>query len=284
MNPIKLKMMLQAFFNEDIGSGDVTSLSIFEPGAVAQGVLTAKSSGVVSGVSIIKEGYRLLSQDIAVETLISDGEVVEAGQNLAVVKGPVQSVLTGERVLLNLFQRMSGIATTTYEAVQRLNSSKTKICDTRKTTPGLRMLEKYAVKCGGGHNHRIGLYDGVMIKDNHIAFCGSITKAVERARQHAGHMVKIEVETETKEQVIEAVEAGADVIMFDNRKSEEVAAFVDLVPHHIITEASGGIQLEDLPLYRHTGVDYISLGFLTHSYRAMDISFNLKEGVKSECY
>ncbi|MFC7394317.1 carboxylating nicotinate-nucleotide diphosphorylase [Scopulibacillus cellulosilyticus] len=284
MNPIKLKMMLQEFFNEDIGSGDVTSLSIFEPSDVTEGVLTAKTSGVVSGVSVLREGYRLLSNDIIVEPLVGDGDFVEAGQDLAVVNGPVQSVLTGERVLLNLFQRMSGIATTTYEAVQRLNSSTTKICDTRKTTPGLRMLEKYAVKCGGGHNHRIGLYDGVMIKDNHIAFCGSIKKAVDRARQNAGHMVKIEVETESKEQVLEAVEAGADVIMFDNRKPEEIASFVDLVPDHITTEASGGIQLEDLPLYRHTGVDYISLGFLTHSYRAMDISFNLKEGVKSECY
>jgi nicotinate-nucleotide pyrophosphorylase (carboxylating) len=185
-------------------------------------------------------------------------------------------LLTGERVILNLLQRMSGIATLTHRAVTILNNSHTRICDTRKTTPGLRMLEKYAVVCGGGYNHRFGLYDGVMIKDNHIAFCGSITKAVQAVREKLGHMVKIEVETETKEQVLEAVRAGADVIMFDNRTPDEVREFVSLVPKPIITEASGGITLENLAEYGTTGVDYISLGMLTHSATALDISFHLQ--------
>ncbi|MED5046284.1 nicotinate-nucleotide diphosphorylase, partial [Geobacillus stearothermophilus] len=163
--------------------------------------------------------------------------------------GPVRALLSGERVILNLLQRLSGIATVTRQAVDLLGDSHTRICDTRKTTPGLRMLEKYAVTCGGGYNHRFGLYDGVMIKDNHIAFCGSIA---------------------------DAVKAGADVIMFDNRTPDEVRSFVRLVPKPIITEASGGITLVNVAAYGATGVDYISLGFLTHSARALDISFDLQ--------
>ena len=175
-------------------------------------------------------------------------------------------------------QRMSGIATQTNEAVQTLNSSHTRITDTRKTTPGLRMLEKYAVQCGGGVNHRFGLYDAVMIKDNHISFAGSITKAVEMARSQLGHMVKIEVETETKEQVVEAVKAKADVIMFDNRTPDEIKAWIGLVPSEIKTEASGGINLSNLASYSDTGVDVISLGFLTHTVKALDISVKVRIG------
>jgi nicotinate-nucleotide pyrophosphorylase (carboxylating) len=175
-------------------------------------------------------------------------------------------------VVLNLVQRMSGIATLTRKAVSTLDSGHTKICDTRKTTPGLRMLEKYAVTTGGGYNHRFGLYDGIMIKDNHISFAGSITNAVERVRKQAGHMVKVEVEVETEAQVREAVNAGADIIMFDNRTPDEIKELIKLVPSGFITEASGGIQLTNLAGYRDTGVDYISLGFLTHSYKALDIS------------
>lgn len=201
---------------------------------------------------------------------------IEKGQQLATATGKIADLLKGERVVLNLVQRMSGIATLTKNAVTTLNSTHTKLCDTRKTTPGLRMLEKYAVRCGGGYNHRFGLYDGIMIKDNHISFAGSITKAVEAARAKAGHMVKIEVEVETEEQVIEAVNAKADVIMFDNRTPEEIKELIKLVPAGIITEASGGIQLSTLASYQDTGVDYISLGFLTHSYKALDISVKVK--------
>ncbi|MBA2873638.1 carboxylating nicotinate-nucleotide diphosphorylase [Thermaerobacillus caldiproteolyticus] len=276
MNTMKLQQMLQQFFLEDIGDRDVTSETIFPNKKRATGEFLAKEEGVLAGTDIIATGYHLLDREIEITLHKKDGEQVKKGELIATVSGPIAPLLTGERVILNLLQRMSGIATLTHRAVTTLNSAHTRICDTRKTTPGLRMLEKYAVTCGGGYNHRFGLYDGVMIKDNHIAFCGSITKAVEAVRGKLGHMIKIEVETETKEQVLEAVEAGVDVIMFDNRTPEEVCEFVQLVPKQIITEASGGITLENLAQYGNTGVDYISLGILTHSAKALDISFNIE--------
>src|SRR5699024_6090050 len=213
-----------------------------------------------------------IDANVKVNLKKTDGETVEVKETIAEVTGPVQAILTGERIILNLLQRMSGIATMTYQTVQKLNDPTIKVCDTRKTTPGLRMFEKYAVTCGGGFNHRNGLYDGVMIKDNHIAFAGSIEKAVIAVRKQLGHMVKIEVETETREQTLEEIDAGEDVIMFDNRSPEEVSLFTQLIPSHITTEASGGITLGSLPSYKHTGVDYISLGFLTHSVKALDMS------------
>lgn len=178
---------------------------------------------------------------------------------------------------MNLVQRMSAIATQAHKATMILAGTKTRACDTRKTTPGLRMLEKYAVRSGGAFNHRYGLYDAVMIKDNHISFAGSITKAVQTVKAKLGHTTKVEVETESADQVQEAVEAGADIIMFDNRSPEEIKQLIKLVPEHIITEASGGINLSNLALYRETGVDYISLGSLTHSVRALDISAKVAE-------
>lgn len=280
MNKVKLESMLRAFFIEDFGEGDITSETIFAQDDFGTGHFIAKKEGIISGVDIIKVGYEILNKDIEVIVNIGDGELVKKGDCIATVKGPIVAILSGERVILNLLQRMSGISTLTRLAVDTLNDSHTRICDTRKTTPGLRMLEKYAVRCGGGYNHRMGLYDGVMIKDNHITSCGSITEAVKKAKSKLGHMVKIEVETETKDEVLEAVEAGADVIMFDNRSPEEVKQFNELVPNHIITEASGGIQLNNLSEYRNTGVDYISLGFLTHSVSAFDISLNVEGGKK----
>jgi nicotinate-nucleotide pyrophosphorylase (carboxylating) len=276
MNQLKLQQLLRQFFIEDIGEQDITSETIFPENEWAAGTFTAKEDGVLAGIGIIATGYRLLHPAIDVTLYKRDGEQVKREETIAVASGPVVPLLAGERVILNLLQRMSGIATLTHQAVMALNSSHTRICDTRKTTPGLRMLEKYAVTCGGGYNHRFGLYDGVMIKDNHIAFCGSITKAVQTVRAKLGPMVKIEVETETKEQVLEAVEAGVDGIMFDNRTPEEVSEFVSLVPKPIITEASGGITLENLAAYGATGVDYISLGMLTHSVKSLDISFHLQ--------
>jgi len=277
MNRLKLQQMLQQFFLEDIGERDVTSETIFSASNKAKGYFLVKEEGVLSGIDIVTVGYKLL--DPTIETVIykQDGEKVYKGDVIAAVSGPIIPLLTGERVILNLLQRMSGIATLTSRAVALLNSQHIRVCDTRKTTPGLRMLEKYAVTCGGGFNHRFGLYDAVMIKDNHIAFCGSITQAVQSVRNKLGHMVKIEVETETKEQVLEAVAAGADVIMFDNRTPDEVREFVKLVEKPILTEASGGITLENIAHYGDTGVDYISLGMLTHSAKSLDISFNIEE-------
>ncbi|MCQ6273543.1 carboxylating nicotinate-nucleotide diphosphorylase [Bacillus sp. V3B] len=277
MNKLKLRLQLEQFFLEDIGDRDVTSESIFgeEMGEI---VFIAKDNGIFCGEDVIRTGFPILDDKVEIDLKVSDGDRIEIGQTFATVKGNVSSLLQGERVVLNLVQRMSGIATQTNEAVSILNSEKTKITDTRKTTPGLRMLEKYAVQCGGGVNHRFGLYDAVMIKDNHISFAGSITKAVEKARSQLGHMVKVEVETETKEQVMEAVEAKADVIMFDNRKPEEIKTWIGLVPDEIKTEASGGINFDNLAGYSDTGVDVISLGFLTHTVKALDISVKVQIG------
>lgn len=280
MNKIKLRKQLQEFYIEDLGGVDLTSEYIFPLDEVAKGNFLVKKDGVLAGVDIIKEAYALFDPSIEVTLYKQDGDLVQKGDIIASVNGPVAYLLSAERVILNLIQRMSGIATLTREAVVALNSGHTRICDTRKTMPGLRMFDKYAVRCGGGYNHRFGLYDGVMLKDNHITFAGSIKEAVAKVRSKTGHMVKIEVETESKEQVLEAVEAGADVIMFDNRSPEEVADYVKLVPEGIVTEISGGLTLDTLGAYRDTKVDYISLGMLTHSVMALDISFNLEGGMK----
>jgi nicotinate-nucleotide pyrophosphorylase (carboxylating) len=272
MNTLKLRSLLEQFFIEDIGEQDITTDLIFADDTKGEIVFLSKDNGIFCGEEIIKTGFKLLNTDIETQLFVKDGQNIEFGQKLATASGKIADLLKGERVVLNLVQRMSGIATLTRKAVSTLDSGHTKICDTRKTTPGLRMLEKYAVTTGGGFNHRFGLYDGIMIKDNHISFAGCITNAVERVRKKAGHMVKVEVEVETEAQVREAVSAGADVIMFDNRTPDEIKELIKLVPSGFITEASGGIQLTNLAGYRETGVDYISLGFLTHSYKALDIS------------
>jgi nicotinate-nucleotide pyrophosphorylase (carboxylating) len=282
MNRLKLRLLLEQFFLEDIGDRDVSSELIFGKEQQGEIIFLAKEDGIFCGTDILLGGFPLLDENIEIELKIRDGEQIRAGQILAKVWGPVHSLLKGERVILNLVQRMSGIATRTNNAVQLIAGNSTRITDTRKTTPGLRMLEKYAVRTGGGFNHRYGLYDAVMIKDNHISFAGGISSAVQAARSRLGHMVKIEVETETREQVLEAVNAKADVIMFDNRSPEEILEWLPLVPEGIVTEASGGITMETLASYGKTGVDYVSLGYLTHSVKSLDISVkvNVHQGEK----
>ncbi len=275
MNKLKLRKLLEQFFLEDIGEQDVTSDLIFPEEEQGEIVFIAKESGVFCGKDVICTGFRILNERVEIDMKVNDGDPFQKGDRLAVVRGNVADLLKGERVVLNLVQRMSGIATTTRRAVELLGDVKTRIADTRKTTPGLRMLEKYAVRTGGGFNHRFGLYDGVMIKDNHISFAGSITNAVQRVREKLGHMVKIEVEIETKDQLLEAIEAGVDVIMFDNRSPQEIKEWISLVPDGIVTEASGGITLENLADYKDTGVDVISLGFLTHTVKSLDISVKM---------
>ncbi|MGR0120559.1 carboxylating nicotinate-nucleotide diphosphorylase [Bacillus halotolerans] len=274
MNHLQLKKLLNHFFHEDIGTGDLTSQSIFE-GQNCEASIVAKSDGIFAGATVIKEGFALLDEKVQTFLHKKDGDHLQKGDVIAVLRGPAAALLSGERVVLNLIQRLSGIATMTRQAVERLDDEQIKICDTRKTTPGLRMLEKYAVRVGGGYNHRFGLYDGIMIKDNHIAASGSIVRACEKARQAAGHMVNIEVEIESEEQLREAILAEADVIMFDNCPPDTVRHFANITPDHIKTEASGGITLESLPAFRGTGVNYISLGFLTHSVRSLDISMDV---------
>jgi len=275
MNTLKAKKMIEQFLLEDVGEGDLSSIHIFPMHERTTGKVLAKADGVVAGTDLIEITYKLLHDDIKVTLHVKDGESVLAGQLLAEVEGPVQVLLSGERVMLNLLQRMSGIATLTSKAVKTLNDEKIKLVDTRKTMPGLRLFDKYAVTCGGGANHRFGLYDAVMLKDNHIAYAGSIKNAVDSLRDKLGHMVKIEVETENKDQVLQAIEAGADVIMFDNRTPDEIKEFVKLVPETIVTEASGGITLDNLASFQNCGVNVISLGCLTHSAKALDISFYL---------
>lgn len=272
MNIIKLEEMLKQFFNEDIGDGDLSSEFIFS--AEQQGSFTfyAKESGIFCGALIIEHGFLLLDRSMDIILYKKDGDEVNAGDVLAVIQGPLQKLLIGERVILNLIQRMSAIATATNLAVRETVGTNAKICDTRKTMPGMRMLDKYAVRIGGAYNHRNGLYDAIMLKDNHIAFAGSITKAVQAAREKIGHTVKIEVEIETKAQLVEAIVAGVDIIMFDNRSPEEIHEWLPAVPPHIVTEASGGITLQNLNTYAKTGIQWISLGALTHSVKAFDIS------------
>lgn len=272
MNPILLKKALSDFLLEDTAHHDVTSQTLFTEADQTKAIFLAKEAGILSGLAIIQTAYEIIDPNTQVTYIKRDGQHVAPSEVIATVTGSIQAILTGERVILNLLQRMSGIASTTQKAVNALNSRQTRICDTRKTTPGLRMFEKYAVTCGGAYNHRFGLYDGIMIKDNHIAHHGSITSAIKKVREKIGPMIKIEVETETEDQVIEAVGAGCDIIMFDNQTPEAIIAHKKHVPKTIITEASGGITLETLPTYQNTGVDYISLGFLTHSSKALDIS------------
>ncbi|SDH99181.1 carboxylating nicotinate-nucleotide diphosphorylase [Alteribacillus bidgolensis] len=273
MNTLHLKKKLEEFLIEDIGTEDVTTNAIFSPHEKTKGQLIAKSTGSFSGGMVLREGLELLDDSTEVQVYKQEGENMASGEVIADIQGPTRAVLSGERVLLNMIQRMSGITTMTKKAVNTLDDPSIAICDTRKTMPGLRMFDKYAVACGGGSNHRFGLYDAVMIKDNHIAAAGSITKAVENVKHYAGHMIKIEVETTNAEEVKEAVDARADVIMFDNCTPGHIKEYVALVPSFIQTEASGSISLDNIADYRNCGVDYISLGCLTHSVAACDLSF-----------
>lgn len=276
MNQLELTKILEIAFAEDIGMGDLTSESIFPAEKKGTGVYTAKADGILSGLAAIETGYRLLDPNAQITLLKRDGDTVRKGEEIGKVTGSIRALLTGERVILNLIQHLSGIATSTREVISLLDDPDIAVTDTRKTLPGLRALQKYAVRCGGGKNHRFRLDDGAMIKDNHIKAAGSVNKAVEMARKHCGHMVKIEVETETRAQVEEAVAAKADVIMLDNRSPEKVKELRKIIPAEIVVEVSGGITPQNIASYKSCGADVISLGWLTHSVKALDISFNLK--------
>jgi len=237
---------------------------------------------VLSGLEVADAVFGAFDVEMQIESTASDGESIKAGKAFARVTGEAHILLTAERTALNFLQRLSGIATLTKKYVDAIAGTDASIVDTRKTTPGLRMLEKYAVTCGGGRNHRMGLDDGVLIKDNHIALAGGITEAVRRAKEVAGHLHKIEVETATLDQVKEAIQAGADIIMLDNMTPDQVRRAAEIVKasapeeHRPLTEASGGINLENVRQYAEAGVDLISIGALTHSAPAVDISFKIK--------
>lgn len=276
MNQLELRKILENAFTEDIGMGDLTSESIFSADNKGTGIYTAKADGTLSGLAAIETGYLLLDPNVQVTLFKRDGDSVQKGDEIAKVTGSIRTLLTGERVILNLIQHLSGIATSTKEVISLLNDPDITVTDTRKTLPGLRALQKYAVRCGGGKNHRFRLDDGVMIKDNHIKAAGSISAAVDLVRKNCGHMVKIEVETENRAQVEEAVSARVDVIMLDNRTPKEVKEFREIIPAEIMLEVSGGINPQNIGGFNNCGADVISLGWLTHSVKAFDISFNLK--------
>ena len=272
MNPFVLDPILRRVLEEDIGTGDVTTLATIPPGTQASAELVAKEDFVLSGIDVAKRVFHLLSAETAFEKLIEDGQSVKRGDVLAWIKGDAAVLLQGERVALNLLQRMCGVATLTAEFVKEIGGTGAIIVDTRKTTPGLRILEKYSVRMGGGGNHRMALYDAVLIKENHVAAAGGISSAVSRARQNVPHTQKVEVEVRNQVEVAEALDAGADILLLDNMSTEELRAAVEMIDGRAITEASGGVNLETVRDIAETGVRLISVGALTHSYRAVDIS------------
>ncbi|MGK2944732.1 MAG: carboxylating nicotinate-nucleotide diphosphorylase [Desulfuromonadales bacterium] len=272
MNPFILDPILRRALEEDIGTGDVTTMATIEPGTQAGAELVAKEDFVLAGINVARRVFQLLSAETAFEKLISDGQAAKRGDVIAWIKGDAAALLQGERVALNLLQRMCGVATLTSTFVLEVAGTRAVIVDTRKTTPGLRVLEKYAVRMGGGGNHRMALYDAVLIKENHVAAAGGITAAVSRARQRVPHTQKIEVEVRNQDEVAEALAAGADILLLDNMTLTELTAAVELVGDQAITEASGGVNLETVREIAETGVQLISVGALTHSCRAVDIS------------
>lgn len=261
--------------NEDIGPGDITTNLCIPDGYQACAIVYAKTPGVIAGLSVGATAFRLLDPAINWEPLVSDGARVDERKTaIARVSGNARAILTAERVALNFMQQMSGVATTTARFVSLVKGTNARIVDTRKTTPGLRVLEKYSVCVGGGYNHRLGLYDAVLIKDNHIRAAGGIKPAVERAIDKTGHTVKVEVETTNLDEVKEALDAGADIIMLDNMTNNTMAQAVKYIDKRAITEASGGVNETTVAAIAATGVDIISIGALTHSTQAMDISLD----------
>ena len=269
--------LVRSALAEDVGSGDVTTMSLIAQGSFASGVIVAKEPLVVAGVDLAIASFRELEKSIDFSVEVLDGQDGDFFQPLIRIHGPARALLTAERTALNFVQRLSGIATLTAKFVQQVSGTNTKILDTRKTVPGWRVLEKYAVACGGGTNHRFGLYDQVMIKDNHlVAVGGNIKKAVKCARENYPKL-KIEVEADTVEQAKTAAEAGADIILLDNMSCEELIQSIELISGRSKTEASGGITMDTVREIAETGVDYISIGALTHSAPAVDIGFDFDQ-------
>lgn len=275
--------LLTLSFAEDVGDGDATTLSTIPADAMGRQHLLVKEDGIIAGVEIARKVFEKFDPSLKMTVMIPDGSPVKKGDIAFVVEGSVRSLLQTERTMLNIMQRMSGIATTTARYQARLDGLKAKVLDTRKTTPGMRLLEKQAVKLGGGANHRIGLFDMILIKDNHVDFAGGITKAVQRAKdwcREQGKNLKIEVEVRNTEEILEALAAGVDRIMLDNYTPERTAEAVKLIREKnpaVEIESSGGITLDTLRAYGEAGVDFISVGALTHSVKGLDMSFKAEK-------
>lgn len=270
-----LHKMIRSFLEEDVGRGDLTSESIFSESDMGSAELVAREPFVAAGVkTVAAEVFKVQNPAVKAVGPVTDGTKVSIGTVLLTVSGPVIDLLKAERVALNLLQRMSGIATLTARFVERVKAYPVRITDTRKTTPGLRVLEKYAVRAGGGTNHRFNLADGVLIKDNHIAACGSIKEAVVRVKMSIPHTIRIEVETDTLEQVKECLECGVDIIMLDNMTPETMTMAAQLINGQALVEASGGVNLDSVEAIAGSGVDIISVGALTHSAPSCDIGMD----------
>jgi nicotinate-nucleotide pyrophosphorylase (carboxylating) len=271
-----IKPIIDYALREDIGSGDITTNSIIPIDLQTTATMTAKSTGIIAGITVAEYIFKILDPNCSLKVYIQDGQSAKNGEPILEIKGSYRALLTGERLALNFMQRMSGIATMTHNCVKELKGTKTQILDTRKTVPGLRLLDKYAVLMGGGTNHRIGLYDMVLLKDNHIKIAGGITKAIAQVKTDNPKNLKIEVETTTIEQVQEALLQGADIIMLDNMSTQMMTQCVKLIGNQAKIEASGNMTIERLKEVAETGVDYISIGALTHSVLAFDISMNIE--------
>lgn len=276
-----INKLLDLGIEEDINTGDITTESIIPASMNGVATMTAKQDGVISGLDIVKMVYDRFQDDVVFTPYFKDGDAVRKGDVILKIEASYPTLLRGERLSLNIFQRMSGIATETAKYVRELEGTHTELLDTRKTAPGLRVLDKMAVKHGGGTNHRMGLYDMAMIKDNHIKMAGGIAKAVGQVRARIAEGIKIEVETTNLDEVRQAIEAGADIIMLDNMDNKTMAEAVDIIKASgkgIKTEASGNMNIPRLKEVAATGVDYISVGALTHTVKAMDISMNVQVG------
>lgn len=276
MNDITMRLnadeLIKMALREDISSEDVSTNAVMPEAKAGEVELIAKQDGIICGMDVYERVFKLLDENTVVEKYVKDGDAVTKGQLMAKVKGDIRVLLSGERVALNYLQRMSGIATYTHDVAELLKGSKTVLLDTRKTTPNMRIFEKYAVKCGGGQNHRYNLSDGVLLKDNHIGAAGSVTKAIEMAKAYAPFVRKIEIETETLEQVKEAADAGADIIMLDNMDVATMKEAVKIIDGRAKTECSGNVTKENIKNIIDSGVDYVSSGALTHSAPILDIS------------
>ncbi len=276
LSPQTIDPIISQALYEDLGCGDVTTLALVPPDLQAKGEFVAKEDFVLAGWPLVVRTFQTVSPEAVVESHCREGAEVSNGSVLGTVRGPAAGLLSAERVALNFLQRLSGIATLTRKFVKAVSGTHASILDTRKTTPGLRLLEKYAVRVGGGKNHRLGLFDGVLIKDNHIAAAGGVEEAVRRARAGTDHLKKIEVEITGFDELEQALKAGADIILLDNMSPGQVRQAVDRVAGQVQLEVSGGISLETVRDYALVGVDFISVGALTHSVKSVDISLELK--------
>jgi len=276
MNDIEVKKVIRRAIEEDIGTGDITTDNIIEKDEKGKGEIAVKERAVVAGLDVAKFVFKEIDSEVKFERIKDDGEEVKKGDKIALVQGKIGSILKGERLALNFLQRMSGIATKTRRYVDKVKDYDVRVTDTRKTTPTLRFFEKRAVSLGGGHNHRMGLYDAVLIKDNHIRAVGTIGEAIKGVREKIPHTTKIEVEVESIEGVKEALESEADIIMLDNMSFEKMKESVKLIGNSAISEASGGITLENIEEVAKTGVDVISVGALTHQIKSTDIGLDVK--------